>query len=313
MITIKITEAKKIVGSEQAAFISFPYDGNLVSILREVSSRAWHPDSKQWEVPVKSLPALITKFGTREITIEGGAVNVAAPQPKEIQNFSFKTNPFAHQIEGLQYGIEHDRFLLGDEQGLGKTKQVIDIAAYKKQHNGYKHCLIICGVNGLKYNWQKEVETHSNEKGWILGTRYKNGKASIGSNQSKLEDLNNLNKLTAHFFLITNVESLRDEKICEKLKALCSKKEIQMVAIDEIHKCKNPTSQQGKAILKVDAETKIAMTGTPLMNTPMDLFIVLRWLGHEKHSFYQFKNHYCVMGGYGGYEVVGYKKFAGTA
>ena len=49
------------------------------------------------------------------------------------------------------------------------------------------------------------------------------------------------------------------------------------------------------------------MTGTPLMNTPMDLFIILKWLGYEKHAFYAFKNHYCVMGGYGGYEVVGYR------
>jgi SNF2 family DNA or RNA helicase len=80
-----------------------------------------------------------------------------------------------------------------------------------------------------------------------------------------------------------------------------------MVAIDEIHKCKNPSSQQGKGILKALADVRIAMSGTPLMNTPLDLFIILRWLGYEKHAFYQFKNHYCVMGGYGGYDVVGYK------
>jgi SNF2 family DNA or RNA helicase len=43
------------------------------------------------------------------------------------------------------------------------------------------------------------------------------------------------------------------------------------------------------------------------MNTPLDLFIILRWLGYEKHAFYAFKNHYCIMGGYGGYDVVGYK------
>jgi SNF2 family DNA or RNA helicase len=49
------------------------------------------------------------------------------------------------------------------------------------------------------------------------------------------------------------------------------------------------------------------MTGTPLMNTPLDLYIILKWLGYEHHSFYQFKNYYAVMGGYGGYQVVGYK------
>jgi len=74
-----------------------------------------------------------------------------------------------------------------------------------------------------------------------------------------------------------------------------------------VHNCKNPSSQQGKGIIKLNPEYKIAMTGTPLMNTPLDLYIVLKWLGYEKHAFYTFKNHYCVMGGFGGYEIIGYR------
>ena len=77
-----------------------------------------------------------------------------------------------------------------------------------------------------------------------------------------------------------------------------------------VHNCKNPSSQQGKAFIKLDADVRIAMTGTPLMNSPLDLYIILRWLGYEKHSFYAFRNHHCIMGGFGGYEIVGYKKAA---
>ena len=73
------------------------------------------------------------------------------------------------------------------------------------------------------------------------------------------------------------------------------------------HNCKDPTSQQGKGILKVSADTMIAMTGTPLMNNPLDLYIILKWLGYEDHSFYAFKNYHCEMGGYGNYQIVGYK------
>ena len=245
-------------------------------------------------------------MGNREITLTG---NYKATEQKKAfklpKGFEFKTTPFNHQIEGFEYGLKHDKFLLGDEQGLGKTKQVIDIAVAKKLTKGYKHCLIICGVNGLKWNWQAEIATHSNESSWILGTKYnRKGKAVIGSNKDKLADLNNL---PDSYFLITNIESLRDKAICDKVKELCDNGTIGMVAIDEIHKCKNPASQQGKAILKILPETRIAMTGTPLMNNPLDLFIILKWLGFEKHSFYQFKKHYCVMGGYGGYEVVGYR------
>ena len=74
-----------------------------------------------------------------------------------------------------------------------------------------------------------------------------------------------------------------------------------------VHNCKNPTSQQTKGFLKCLPECRIGMTGTPLMNSPLDLYVILRWLGYETHAFYSFKKHYCVMGGYGGYEVVGYK------
>ena len=80
-----------------------------------------------------------------------------------------------------------------------------------------------------------------------------------------------------------------------------------MIVVDEIHKCKDITSIQGKHLLKLQAETMIAMTGTPLMNNPLDLYVPMKWLGYEKHAFYSFKQHYCIMGGYGGYQVMGYR------
>lgn len=303
MINIELKEAIKVNG-DRSAFISFPYDIELVNIMRNQPNRFWHSKEKLWEIPARRLTNFINLVGNREITITGEFIE-EVNRVEIPEGFEFKTEPFNHQSEGFEYGLKYDKFLLGDEQGLGKTKQVIDIAVAKKITKGYKHCLIICGVNGLKWNWQAEVETHSNESSWILGTKYNGkGKAVIGSGKDKLADLNNL---PDNYFLITNIESLRDKDICNKVKELCDDGTIGMVAIDEIHKCKNPASQQGKAILKILPETRIAMTGTPLMNSPLDLFIVLKWLGFERHSFYQFKKHYCVMGGYGGYEVVGYR------
>lgn len=304
MISIQIKEAQKVNG-DLSAFISFPYDAELVGLMRNQSSRFWHAANKEWEIPVNKLPQIINSIKDKEITITGDYKMLAPKEVKIPNGFNFKTKPFDHQIEGFEFGLKHDRFLLGDEQGLGKTKQVIDIAVAKKLSKGYKHCLIICGVNGLKWNWKSEIKTHSNESAHILGTKINSkGKEVIGSSKDKLADLN---KLPKDYFLITNVESLRDPDILKKVKELVQNGQIEMVAIDEIHKCKNPSSQQGKAILQVTPETRIAMTGTPLMNTPLDLYIVLKWLGFEKHSFYQFKKHYCIMGGYGGYEVVGYK------
>ena len=304
MVKIEIRAAQKVNG-DFAAFISFPYDSELISLMRSQPSRFWHASAKEWEIPANKLSKIINEIWNHKIEISGDNISTVNKEIEVPKGFRFKTNPFTHQIEGLEYGLKFDRFLLGDEQGLGKTKQVIDIAVAKKLSKGYKHCLIICGVNGLKWNWKSEIDTHSNESGYILGTRVKsNGKSIIGSNKDKLDDLN---KLPDDYFIITNVESMRDANILKKVKELTSSNKIEMVAIDEIHKCKNPTSQQGKAILQILPETRIAMTGTPLMNSPLDLYIVLKWLGFEKHSFYAFKQHYCVMGGYGGYEVVGYK------
>lgn len=188
----------------------------------------------------------------------------------------------------------------------GKTKQIIDLAICNKIIHNYKHCLIICGVNGLKWNWYYEVLKHSKEQAWILGQRTKNSKTTIKSNKEKLEDLQNINNINA-YFIITNIESLRSNDITKELKKLCKNKTINMIAFDECHKCANPTSQQSKGLLELKAENQIAMSGTPLMNKPTDLYTPLKWLGYENHTFYQFQKHYCIYGGFGGYEVIGYK------
>lgn len=309
MIDIRIAESKKCNG-DWSMYVTFPYNQKIVDVVRNFSSRFWNKDTKEWELPIKCFKSFIDSLSDFDFDIHGNwkafeeKVKVEMPA-----GFQFKTNPFQHQIEGFEYGLNNDRWLLGDEQGLGKTKQVIDIAVAKKLQKGYKHCLIICGVNGLKWNWRNEIHTHSNEGCWILGQRFTGNysKIIIGSNNDKLEDLKNIDQLDDQYFIITNVETLRNEEIAKELQRLCKEGTIGIVAIDEVHKCKNPTSQQGKGILKLQPECRIAMTGTPLMNTPFDLYIILKWLGYEKHSFYQFKQHYGEFGGYGGYQVVGYK------
>ena len=305
MINIRIDNANKCNG-EYSMFITFDYNQKIVDVIREFPSRFWNKDKKEWEVPFTKLGEFVTKLSDFDFDITGQYVTLEKPKAVMPDGFKFKTTPFQHQIDGFNYGLQYDRWLLGDEQGLGKTKQVIDIAVAKKLQKGYKHCLIICGVNGLKWNWLNEIHTHSDEEGWILGQRYKNRKLVIGSNADKLADLAHLESISS-YFLITNVESMRDEAIVSQIAKYAKDKTIGIVAIDEVHKCKNPSSQQGKGILKVQSECRIAMTGTPLMNSPLDLFIILKWLGYEKHAFYAFKKHYCVYGGYGGYEIMGYR------
>ena len=305
-VNVKIANSTRCNG-DYSLYVTFDFDMRIVEVIRSFSTKFWNAEDKIWELPLNKLTELTTKIDWCEFDITADEyVTLEKPEVKVPDNFKFKTNPYDHQIVGFNYGLQNDRWLLGDEMGLGKTKQVIDIAVAKKLQKGYKHCFIVCGVNGLKWNWRNEVYTHSNESAYILGQKVKGNKISIGSNKDKLNDVKNLANIDS-YFIITNVETLRDETINEELQKLCKDGTIGMIAFDECHKAKNPTTQQGKGILKLQAETMIAMTGTPLMNNPMDLYIILKWLGYEKHAFYSFKKHYCVMGGFGGYEIVGYK------
>lgn len=303
MITINIRKPSKC-NSEWSMFLSFPYNQEILDVVRSFPFAWWNADSKEWELPVDKLGSLTSKLPEQEFDITGPYISLKK-DIKIPEGFSFKTEPFKHQMEAFEYGLQYDKWFLGDEMGLGKTKQSIDIAVAKKLQYGYNHCLIICGVNGLKWNWLNEIKVHSDEYGYILGQRGN----KIGSNKDKLDDIIELPH-NDNYFIITNIESLRNEGITEALTSMCKNGEIGMIITDEIHKMKNPASQQGKAFLKLHAKTMIAMTGTPVMNNPLDLYIILKWLGYENTSFYAFKNHYCVMGGYGGYEIVGYKNLS---
>ena len=306
MINVRIAKSK-MCNEDYSLFVSFPYNQRIVDTIKSYPTRYWDKESKEWEVPMKKLTNLVTDLSDFSFDISGKYVSLESEKVEVPPEFKFKTKPFEHQLEGFDYGLQNKRWLLGDEQGLGKTKQVIDIAVVRKLALGYKHCLIICGVNGLKWNWYNEVLTHSDEQPYILGQRTKrNGSVVVGGNADKLEDVKNIDKIDA-YFIITNVETLRNADIIDALVKLCKSKTISMIAADECHKMKNPSSQQGKAFLKLQAETMIAMTGTPLMNNPLDLYIILKWLGYEKHPFGTFKKHYCIYGGYGGYEILGYK------
>lgn len=335
LLTIKVREPNKLTSHDASMFISFPFDEYYLNIMRSQPERAWHPKEKEWEIPYDYLGNILDNIKPEDdydIKISANIKPTLSKVKETIPtNYSFKTEPFKHQLEGIEYGLNHNKFLLGDEQGLGKTKQCIDIACIKKQNQNYKHCLIIACVNSLKYNWQEEIKIHSNETGYILGTRVnKKGRTIIGSNVDKYNDLCELENPNSpihdNYFIITNIETLRYKAVVEQvvrngkatrkintfpivdeLQRLIKLGLINMIVADEVHRCKDSTSQQGKALLALNTETMIALTGTPLMNNPVDLYSPLRWLGFEQHSLYNYKNHYCILGGFGNHQIVGYK------
>lgn len=315
IIIDKPNKLKKSIINPQSGFIYCSYNADIISKIKDLSTRVYIPEDKCWEIPYSLISTVCNKvLSDYTITLKGVYHKSVDKNSLIPDDYEFKTKPFPHQFDGINYGLEHDTWLLGDDQGLGKTKQIIDIACVNKR-GGSKHCLIICGVNGLKYNWESEVAIHSNEKAWILGTRYtKKGKKFIGTSQDKLNDLDNLPDC---YFIITNIETLRQLSykknnrtvfpIVDKINMLCKTGNIDCIVFDEAHKAKNPTSQQGKALLALKCKRKVALSGTFLMNSPMDLYVPLKWTGYIGDSFYAFKKHYCVLGGFGGTDILSYK------
>lgn len=300
---------KPVRGSEEySVFLSFRYNKAWVDAVKALPIRFWNNDSKEWEILYSELSDIMDTLSDASFDVIG-AEKVKPTVSAIPSSFEYKTTPFNHQVAGIQYGMEHDRWLLCDQQGLGKTLQVINLATIRKITDGFKHCLIICGVNGLKWNWEEEIALHSNEKSFILGQKFitrgaRKGRKYVGTINDRLNDALNLDNIE-EYFIITNVETLRNKQIASALGQACNDGIIGMVAIDEFHMCRNAFTQQSKGIMELQPKYRIGMTGTPLMNTPLDFYAIFNWLGYEPYGFKAFRSHFCIFDEWG--SVVGYK------
>lgn len=305
MINITIKQSQQLPGILNA-FITFAeYNERLINKLRTLKDRRYNAENKTWEIPLSDLEYFIG--AAKEYPINITLSNEKTEYVDIPKSYVLKTKPYAYQLDGIKYGLNHDKFILADEQGLGKSFQSLNIACIRKQLKQVKQCLIICGVNSIKYNWENEVKTHTNESVFVLGTRYKeNGKRKVGNSVAdRVEDLKTHNE----FFLITNIETLRNDDFIKQVNKMSDK--IQMIIFDEFHLCRNSNSAQTKGLFKLyDFKYKMALSGTPIVNRPLDAYVGLKWLGLEKVNFSTFRRFYCETGGVSGHQLQGYRNLS---
>lgn len=304
MITIEERITKKCPG-ETSLFVTFKYNADIVSSVKQCDGALYDKKNTLWEVPLSELSKLLNNLSIYD-DIELKLLPKEKYKVENIKLPKFKTTPFDYQLEGIKYGLQsnNEKWLLTDAPGLGKSLQILYIAQELKKQKKINHCLIICGINTLKTNWKKEIEKHTNLSCKILGERVnKKGVINYAGIKERLEDLNS--KLS-EFFIITNIETLRNNEIIKAINS--GKNSFDMIVLDEAHCCKTVTAQQTKNFLKLNkAKYKIAATGTLLTNSPLDAYVPLKWIGRERANYTNFRYYYVNYGGPFNNEILGYK------
>ena len=319
---------------EYACFIKFQkFSQEYVTKVKRLPCRYYEPHNKVWEVPINDIDRVVATFGVHNITIfndfpeaveyleslkDTTCVKKKTAEElieyyKNIKcevDYEFKTKPDGHQIEAFNIGLHRNNLIITDVPGLGKTKSAIDIMDHKVKTGQVKHVLVICGVNGLKYNWEQEIKKHS----WY------NCQVVDGSKETRLKKLSSYWMFT---YTIINIESIRnnektkrgtgkvikenDNEILTTIAKMCELGKFDAIIVDEFHKASNHKSQQGKGLRSLNAKYKIALSGTPITKKLERSWSILNWMGFEEASYWQFVKRYCTLGGFSGWDVVGYK------
>jgi SNF2 family DNA or RNA helicase len=200
-----------------------------------------------------------------------------------------KTKPYEHQQECFDLIKDKEYYGLFAEPGLGKTKIALDVISYHaKSHKRYK-ALVVC-PNTLVENWADEIEKHSSLPYILL----------LGSKAQRLKKLS-----WDSTIYVINYESTRI------LHKELRERGFDYLVLDESTAIKNFKSLQSKACYDISTAVtrRLIMSGTPVMNTPLDIFAQYKVLDPLIFgiSFYRFRATYAVMGGFMNKQAIQWK------
>ncbi len=182
---------------------------------------------------------------------------------------NLRVEPYEYQRDGICFGLEHRRIIIGDEPGLGKTLQSIGIV---DTANAYP-CLVVC-PSSLKINWKREFEKFTDKSALVLDNNVRTTWGyllTMGMYHVAVVNYESLRK-----FFVWDVKGgagfrLKDVVFNPQIKAFKS------IIIDESHRVKDPSAQQSIFTkgLSVGKEWCILLSGTPVVNRPEDLIAQL--------------------------------------
>ena len=222
-------------------------------------------------------------FAVKESIIERGDKYTLFKDPYLHENFQLKT----HQEEGVAwlqhlYKSKASGCLMADDMGLGKTLQILYfIDWHSRKYANHKPYLIVAPVSLLE-NWENEYNR------FFMSPRL-NIIRLTSKDVPRQFNKDVVNRMQEMDIVLTNYESLRISQL-----NFCAV-EFDIVALDEAQKIKSPGTLVTNAAKALKSNFKIAMTGTPVENTLLDLWCIMDFcvpglLGNAKAFAAQYQN-----------------------
>jgi SNF2 family DNA or RNA helicase len=208
----------------------------------------------------------------------------SAPTAKTVVTLAFDRikQPWVHQEEALQRAANLDYFALFFETGTGKTLTAIMIARYWMFKAGGALKVLIISPPITLQNWKRE---------WLEASKFTPDNVRIVYGPAlKRCDVFKEKKVQV---AITNYESLLMSVVVDGIK----KWKPDIIILDESHRAKNNSSKRSKAAFELAkvCKKRIIMTGTPILNTPMDIFAQWKFLDLGEafgKNFFEFRGNY---------------------
>ena len=255
----KITGRVSLHGGQPVVF--FRYSPRIVEVVRSLPGATWLPGVRGWRVSPSAVETL-AKMGFK---ISPSVLELYEKPKPSLKGFKAKLYPY--QAEGVRITLEKNRVLIADEMGLGKTIQAL---AYLQARKDLRPAVIVCPAS-LKINWLRECEKFLED---------------CPENQAVALSGKTPEETQGSIFII-NYDILKEWQPVLKPKAVIG---------DEAHYIKNTRSNRSKAFKKLckNAESVILLTGTPVLNRPIELYPLLNLLApHEFGNYIAYGKRYC--------------------
>lgn len=233
-----------------------------------------------------------------------------AEDPAPLLPYPVKANLYKHQIRGANMALRAFGALdaktpgggFGElfEMGCGKTLTTIAVAGALYNLGKIDRVLVVAPTSVCSV-WPHDLNQ--------FATFPWEARVLLGNKKKRLKALNELENwpFKALRIAVINYESTHREGIFEALAAY----KPDLIVCDESQRIKNPSAAQSKALHKLGdaAPYRMILSGTPVQNNAVDLYSQYRFLDPAVYgaNFYAFKNRYCIMGGYGQHQIVGYR------